>query len=59
MICWSAAEMPRQGVRLWGLTPWTEKAAVVIYCGNHVGLYYPLVLQKYDEQIGQGSQWEV
>jgi len=39
MICWSAAEMPRQRVRLRVLVALAEKSIVVIYCGNHVGLY--------------------
>ena len=34
MAGWFATEMPRQGVRPCGLTPWEENATVVIYCGN-------------------------
>ena len=36
---WFAARMPREGIRPCGLTPWEENATVVIYCGNHVGLF--------------------
>ena len=39
VVGWFATEMPRCGVCLWGLASWKGKTTVVIYCGNHVGLF--------------------
>ena len=36
MAGWSETEMPRSGVRPYGLAPGAEKTTVVIYCGNQV-----------------------
>ena len=53
MAGWSAVEMPRQGVRTCGLAPGAEKTTVVIYCGNHVGLFIHVVKR------GGGSLYDI
>ena len=57
MAGWSATEMPRKGVRPYGLAPGAEKTTVVIYCGNHFGLFLPILSVAVLEMGGRFAIW--